>query len=77
MKKISERLQTTAPVLIKRLRSTGLIITSIALAVLLAPVHLSEHILSISGFFFISGVILATACQLLHSDSVNTTIKGR
>lgn len=77
MKKKSERLQTTAPVLLNRLRSIGLIITLIATAVLLAPIHLPVRILTISGFFFIGGIILTTACHLMIADTLNTTIKRR
>lgn len=77
MKKISERSEATNPAFFKRLRNAGLIVTVVAAAVLLAPVEMPMPVLSIAGYFFITGFILATACQLILSDTANSKLKRR
>lgn len=77
MKKLSEREKTTTPVFFKHIRNTGLIITSMATAVLLAPIDLPVSTLYIAGYIFIGGIILTASCHILITDTANTTIKRR
>ena len=63
MKKMMSRMQAPTPVLFKRIRNIGLVLTAVSIALTSAPVALPIVVVKIAGYLAVAGTVASAVSQ--------------